>query len=90
MPENWRTGIFSELILSTLGGDWGKEEPNGDFQKAVFCLRGTDIADLKQGLPVSTPLRFIKLKKFEAIEPDVGDIVIGYIVMGHCRNSLHD
>ena len=74
--EDWEKDSFLRWIENTKGGDWGKEEPNGDFQKAVFCLRGTDIADLKQGLPVSTPLRFIKLKKFEAIEPDVGDIVI--------------
>ncbi len=73
--DDWELGTFEKWISETKGGDWGKENPQDDFNKAVMCIRGTDIADLQKGLPKSTPIRFIKAKKFDSIEPQNGDIV---------------
>lgn len=73
--DDWEFGTFEKWISETKGGDWGKENPQDDFNKAVMCIRGTDIADLQKGLPKSTPIRFIKAKKFDSIEPQNGDIV---------------
>ncbi|MGJ0316878.1 restriction endonuclease subunit S [Aliarcobacter cryaerophilus] len=67
---------FSYWIEDTIGGDWGKENPTDDFNVAVYCIRGTDIADLNNGLPTRTPLRYIKQKKLESIEPKEGDIIL--------------
>ena len=67
---------FGLWIKETVGGDWGQENPEGDFTKAVNCIRGTDIADLNVGLPERTPIRFVKEKKFENIEPKEGDLII--------------
>ncbi|OYQ73921.1 restriction endonuclease subunit S [Wohlfahrtiimonas sp. G9077] len=74
--EDWELCSFEKWISGTKGGDWGKEVPVDDFTKAVYCLRGTDIASLQKNMSVNAPLRFIKEKKFFSIEPDNGDIVI--------------
>ncbi|MCO6498072.1 MAG: restriction endonuclease subunit S [Chitinophagaceae bacterium] len=74
--EDWEMGSFSKWILETVGGEWGKENLENDFNKAVNCIRGTDIADLITGLPLKTPIRFVKEKKFENIQPKEGDLII--------------
>jgi type I restriction enzyme S subunit len=67
---------FGELIETTLGGEWGKENLEGEFSKQVCCIRGTDIADLQTGLAERTPIRYIKEKKYESIHPIDGDLIL--------------
>ncbi|MBL7873921.1 MAG: restriction endonuclease subunit S [Cyclobacteriaceae bacterium] len=74
--SNWQSRSFSFLIETTLGGDWGKETLEGDYIKAVNCIRGTDIADLQTGLANRAPLRFVKAKKYESIQPIDGDLIL--------------
>lgn len=73
---DWQEGKLGDLIVETVGGDWGKEKPEQDFTKAVQCIRGTDVADLNVGLANKTPIRFVKDSKFEKIEPLNGDLVL--------------
>jgi len=74
--EGFEKAKFKKWIDITLGGEWGKENSQGDFIKPVYCIRGTDIADLNSGIPIKTPLRFIKESKFEKIKPSKGDLII--------------
>src|SRR5690606_28729535 len=74
--EEWEELPFSEWINETVGGDWGKETLQDEFTKEVYWIRGTDIADLLIGIPTKTPIRFVKEKKFQSIEPKEGDIII--------------
>lgn len=74
--EGFELGKFTKWIEGTIGGEWGKENPQDDFIKPVYCIRGTDIAALNSGLPTKTPIRFVKEKKFERIEPKEGDIIL--------------
>jgi type I restriction enzyme S subunit len=74
--EDWENVPFGKWIENTFGGEWGKEELEAEFVVPVYCIRGTDIADLQTGLATKTPMRFIKKKKFESIEPKNGDIII--------------
>lgn len=74
--EDWEEGKLGDLIDETIGGEWGKENPEGDFIKPVQCIRGTDIADLSVGLATKTPIRYVKESKFEKIEPRNGDIIM--------------
>jgi type I restriction enzyme S subunit len=67
---------FEKWINGTVGGEWGKETLEDEFTSAVNCIRGTDLANLNTGLPYRTPLRFVKPKKFESIEPKEGDIIL--------------
>jgi type I restriction enzyme S subunit len=74
--DKWREKPLSDLIETTIGGEWGKENPEGEFTKQVCCIRGTDIADLQVGLATRTPIRFVKEKKFENIQPLDGDLIL--------------
>lgn len=77
-PENneWSTGTFSELIKSTLNGDWGKEAPTGNNTEKVYCIRGADIPEVKAGNKGKMPTRYILPKNFAAKQLAAGDIVV--------------
>ena len=77
-PENNErsTGTFSELIKSTLNGDWGKEAPTGNNTEKVYCIRGADIPEVKAGNKGKMPTRYILPKNFATKQLTAGDIVV--------------
>lgn len=77
-PESskWSTGTFSELIKSTLNGDWGKEAPTGNNTEKVYCIRGADIPEVKAGNKGKMPTRYILPKNFSNKQLAAGDIVV--------------
>ena len=77
-PENneWSTGTFSELIKTTLNGDWGKEAPTGNTTEKVYCIRGADIPEVKAGNKGKMPTRYILPKNFVKKQLTAGDIVV--------------
>ena len=77
-PENnkWSTGTFSELIKSTLNGDWGKAAPIGNNTEKVYCIRGADIPEVKTGNKGKMPTRYILSKNFIAKQLTADDIVV--------------
>ena len=76
MPDDWRMGTFSEIIESTLGGDWGKEAPTGNYTERVFCIRGADIPEVKAGNKGKMPIRYILPKNFSNKKLVADDIVV--------------
>jgi type I restriction enzyme S subunit len=74
--ESAENKTLGDFIETTLGGEWGKEIHEEDYELQVQCIRGTDIADLETGIPERTPIRFIKQNKFDSIEIQNGDLVI--------------
>ena len=77
-PENanWKHGTFSELVTSTLNGDWGKEAPSGNNTEKVYCVRGADIPDVKAGNKGKMPTRYILPKNYANKQLSDGDIVV--------------
>lgn len=77
-PENneWSTGTFSELIKTTLNGDWGKDAPTGNNTEKVYCIRGADIPEVKAGNKGKMPTRYILPKNFVKKQLTAGDIVV--------------
>lgn len=73
---NWSTGTFSELIQSTLNGDWGKERLIGNNTEKVYCIRGADIPEVKIGNKGKMPRRYILPKNLSIKQLTAGDIVI--------------
>ena len=73
---NWRNGTFSDLIESTLGGDWGKESPIGNYTEMVYCIRGADIPEVKAGNKGKMPTRYILPKNYSSKQLRAGDIVV--------------
>ena len=76
MPSGWREGTFSEIISTTLGGDWGKDAPMGNNTQEVYCIRGADIPDVNIGNKGKMPIRFILPKNYVSKRLTVGDIVV--------------
>ena len=74
--ENWSNGTFSELIQSTLSGDWGKEAPAGNNTEKVYCVRGADIPAVKAGNKGKMPTRYILPKNYASKKLTAGDIVV--------------
>lgn len=77
-PESakWKQGTFSDLVISTLGGDWGKEDKEGNYTEQVYCVRGADIPEVKEGNKGKMPTRFILPKNYAAKQLVAGDIVV--------------
>lgn len=76
IPEGWKVGTFKNIISSTLSGDWGKEQAQGNYSRKVFCIRGADIPDIRIGNKGNMPTRFILEKNFQAKVLMNGDVVI--------------
>lgn len=74
--SQWRSGTFSDIIMSTLNGDWGKEYPSGNNIKKVYCVRGADIPDVKAGNKGKMPTRYILPKNYAIKKLETGDIVV--------------
>lgn len=47
IPEGWTVDKISSLIEQNKGGDWGKDEPVGNYIQKVSCIRGADINYIK-------------------------------------------
>ena len=73
---SWENGTFSDLIESTLGGDWGKESPTGNNTEMVYCIRGADIPEVKAGNKGKMPTRYILPKNYATKRLLSGDIVV--------------
>ena len=76
LPEGWRLVAVGELLDKTIGGDWGKEEPDEKHTEEVRIVRGTDIPKLHSGAIESVPVRYVESKKLKTRKLERGDIVI--------------
>jgi len=76
IPEGWEAKAFGELLSKTIGGDWGKEEPDEKHTEKVKILRGTDLPSVYAGSDEKVPTRFVDPKKLATRKLEAGDIVI--------------
>lgn len=76
MPEDWRIGSFSELIVDAVGGDWGKDTPLNNYTEEVYCIRGADIPEVKVGNKGKMPKRYILPKNYLSKKLKSGDLVV--------------
>ena len=76
LPDGWNVEIISSIIESTLGGDWGKELPEGNYTEKVSCIRGADINAMKVCDTTNAPIRYILKKNLESRQLLENNIVI--------------
>lgn len=76
LPEGWQEKPFSFLLEDTIGGDWGKEAPEGDENHPVAIIRGTDFPALLEGGIGKVPLRFTTARKANRRRLQERDIVL--------------
>lgn len=74
--NQWPVKNFSYFIKTTIGGDWGKESPKGNYTQEVSCIRGTDIPPLNAGSISSAPTRYILPKNFLNKKIKADDLVV--------------
>jgi len=85
IPLGWEVKPFGELLSKTIGGDWGKEEPDAKHTEKVKIIRGTDIPKIKNISIEAVPTRYVEAKKLKTRELFDGDIVIE--VSGGTKNQ---
>lgn len=73
---SWKSGTLSDLITSTLSGDWGKDELSGNNTEKVYCIRGADIPEVKTGNKGKMPVRYIIPKNLQQKQLEDGEIVV--------------
>lgn len=76
IPKGWEAGNFREFTDTVLGGDWGKETEQGNYNKEVLCLRGADIPEIKCGKLGAPAKRFILERNYNNKKLNVGDLVV--------------
>ena len=76
IPKGWSIANFGDLLNSTIGGDWGKPEPDEKHTIPSVIIRGTDIPDLKTGNRSAAPKRWVEAKKLKTRKLEPYDIVI--------------
>lgn len=76
IPKGWEVGVFRNYITDILGGDWGKEAPQGNYIKEVQCIRGADIPEINKGNEGKSPTRFILEKNFKNKQLTEGNLIV--------------
>lgn len=69
-------GVFNDIIQTTLTGDWGKENIEGNYTHEVFCIRGADIPQLCNGDKGKMPIRYILEKNYKTKQLRANDLVV--------------
>ena len=76
IPQGWNYVPFGLLLAKTIGGDWGKDAQQDDYDKAVAIIRGTDFPDIASGGVGKVPTRYTTSKKLVSRKLQAGDIVM--------------
>lgn len=75
IPERWKCRTLAHYILEDKGGDWGKENSEGNYTKKVVCLRGADFPSITGNSSLEAPTRYILEKNlFKVLKH--GDLII--------------
>jgi len=65
-----------ELIDETIGGEWGKENPEGRYINAIKCIRGTDIPNVAKAYYDDVPTRYVQNRHIAEKQVKINDIII--------------
>lgn len=76
MPDDWKNGTFSSIIDHTISGDWGKDKLVGNNTEMVYCVRGADIPEVRNGNKGKMPFRYILPKNYYTKKLTDGDLVV--------------
>jgi type I restriction enzyme S subunit len=75
IPEGWEVELYSEWINNDKSGDWGKEQPEGNYTEKVYCIRGADINGLNGTGALKSPERYILEKNLhKTLDP--ADLIV--------------
>ena len=71
-----KDSYLADFISGTIGGDWGKDSPEGNNNTKVYCVRGADIPNMEYGNKGNAPIRYILEKNYKNKKLDPNNIII--------------
>lgn len=71
-----KDSYLADFISGTIGGDWGKDNPEGNNNTKVYCVRGADIPNMEYGNKGNAPIRYILEKNYKSKKLDPNNIII--------------
>jgi type I restriction enzyme S subunit len=75
IPVGWEVKLYSDWINNDKSGDWGKEQPEGNYTEKVYCIRGADINGLNGTGELKSPERYILEKNLhKTLDP--ADLIV--------------
>jgi type I restriction enzyme S subunit len=86
IPKGWKISTLSENTLTTIGGIWGNENPEGKYSKPAICVRGMDIHEIQNGNQKNLKVLFVDPKTSENRKLNSGDIIVE--ISGGSTNQL--
>ncbi len=89
VPFGWRVVGAGEIASTTIGGLWGADDSGDGRSSSYYCLRGTDLDDLKgAGLAERTPVRWDKAENIGKRQSANNHVLIGGSGAGPVGKSL--
>lgn len=76
IPRGWEIKVLHDLTDFVVGGDWGKDDLQGDATEPAYCVRGADIPNLQHGGIGKMPVRYLKPSSLRIRSLCAGDIAI--------------
>lgn len=67
---------FVSLISDALGGEWGKESSEGNYNIPIRCIRGTDIPNICKSYYDDIPVRYVKQSHISEKGVQAQDIIV--------------
>lgn len=75
LPQGWERKSLGNLINHEIGGGWGKDTEQGDFDQPAYVIRGTDFPGIEKGDIIEIPFRFHKDSNLKTRKLNSGDII---------------
>jgi type I restriction enzyme S subunit len=75
LSKGWEEKNLGSLVGYEIGGGWGEEIQNREFNDAAYVIRGTDIDTLPLGKLENVPFRYHKKSNLASRKLQDGDIV---------------
>jgi type I restriction enzyme S subunit len=86
IPEGWACARLADIGELTVGGDWGKDGPDGADWVEVGCLRGVDLHAFANSGYSEVPTRWIKHTSLDKRRVAPTDVLVEG--SGECGRSL--
>jgi type I restriction enzyme, S subunit len=85
LPEGWEEVKIGDLLTHEIGGGWGKEKIEENFDNPAYVIRGTDFPKIETGNLKDIPFRFHKKSNLKTRNLNAGDII--FEVSGGSTNA---
>ena len=76
IPEEFTILKMEEVFKYYIGGGWGNDEPDKEFDQEAYVIRGTDFPYVSKGDVSTCPLRYHKPSNYSKREIIENDIIL--------------